>query len=50
MRFLHYLNAFLWLLNALLWGTYAGSPGMSVVSMLAAALAVGMARMAEAYP
>lgn len=50
MLFLHYLNAVLWLLNALLWGAYAGSLGMAVVSLLAAGLAVGMARMAEPYP
>lgn len=50
MLFLHYLNAILWLLNALLWGAYAGSLGMAVVSLLAAGLAVGMARMAEPYP
>lgn len=50
MRFLHYLNAVLWLLNALLWGAYAGSLMMSVASLFAAGVAVGMARMAEAYP
>lgn len=50
MRFLHYLNAVLWLLNALLWGAYAGSFIMMVVSFFAAGAAVGMARMAEAYP
>lgn len=45
MRLLHYLNAILWLLNALLWGAYAHSLGMAVVSLLAAGVAVGMARM-----
>lgn len=50
MRFLHYLNAVLWLFNALLWGTYAHSLPMAVVSLLATGIAVGMARMAEAYP
>lgn len=50
MLFLHYLNAVLWLLNALLWGAYAGSLMMSVCSLFAAGVAVGMARMAEPYP
>lgn len=50
MLFLHYLNAVLWLLNALLWGAYAGSFGMAVVSLFAAGVAVGMARVAETYP
>lgn len=50
MLFIHYLNASLWLANALLWGAYAGSLLMAVVSMFVAGAAVGMARMAEAYP
>ena len=50
MLFIHYLNAALWLVNALLWGSYAGSLLMAVVSLFAAGAAVGMARAAEAYP
>lgn len=49
MRFLHYLNAILWLINALLWGVYANSFLMMFVSFFAAGAAVGMARMAEEY-
>ena len=36
MRFLHYLNAVLWLLNSLLWGTYAHSLLMAFASLGAA--------------
>lgn len=49
MLFLHYLNAVLWLINAILWGAYAGSFMMMVVSFFAAGAAVGMARMAEEW-
>lgn len=50
MRFLHYLNAILWMINAAVWGVYAQSFVMMVVSFFVAGIAVGMARMAEAYP
>lgn len=44
MSALHYINAFLWAVNAVLWFTYAHVAAMGVCSIGAALLSVGMAR------
>lgn len=40
MRFIHFLNAVLWLANAGVWFGYAHVPAMATVSLAAASLAV----------
>ncbi|HUS55554.1 MAG TPA: hypothetical protein VMY41_16300 [Thermohalobaculum sp.] len=46
MKLIHFLNAGLWLANAVVWFAYAGVPSMAVASLAAAGLAVWQARQA----
>ena len=41
----HYVNAFLWAVNAVLWFGYANSPLMGVVSLLAAGGSIAAAKL-----
>lgn len=44
MSALHYVNAALWLANAVTWAFYAHVPAMAIVSIAAASLSLALAR------
>jgi len=47
MRRLYFIDGALWLVNGLLWASYAHVPSMAIFSAIAAVVCFGVARHAE---